>query len=177
MSLRIATVASIRYASIALADFNGDGKADIAETVNNSPVIVQLGSIVGPTVTRLTSSINPSLYGQDVSVTATVSPSTSTGTITFYNGAEELGTANLRDGAATLQIITYPSILYPVGAHSLIAIYGGNAVELVSDSNILTQTVIQSPTSTTLVRSPVAGATSASNVTIWTTVATRARRY
>src|SRR5262249_5733078 len=50
-----------------------------------------------PTTTTLSSSANPSVYGQTVTFTAVVSSSsgTPTGTVTFYEGSTTLGTAML----------------------------------------------------------------------------------
>src|SRR5207302_5303714 len=47
------------------------------------------------TSTGLTSSPNPSTFGQSVALTATVSPSSATGTVTFKDGSTSLGTGTL----------------------------------------------------------------------------------
>ena len=46
--------------------------------------------------TMVTSSVNPSTYGQTVTLTATVSPSTATGSVTFYDGLTVLETEALK---------------------------------------------------------------------------------
>ena len=47
-----------------------------------------------PTAIDLASSQNPSIYGQSLTLTATVGPSTVTGTVTFYDGTGD-GTAKV----------------------------------------------------------------------------------
>jgi uncharacterized protein (TIGR03437 family) len=79
-----------------------------------------------PSTTTLTSSPNPSTFGQSVTLTATVSPTAATGTVTFYDGAPSLatllGTGALSGGTATLALSTLA-----VGTHLLTACYSGDA--------------------------------------------------
>ncbi len=63
---------------------------------SNSPTLTQtVNSGLISTTTSLTSSPNPSAYGQSVTLTATVSPSSGTGTptgsVTFMDGTTSLG--------------------------------------------------------------------------------------
>jgi hypothetical protein len=93
------------------------------------------------TTTALTSSKNPSLYSEEVTLTATVSSvvsgiGTPTGTVTFKNGTMVLGTAVLSEGTATLTISSLPS-----GDCSITAEYGGDEIFDSSISAVLTQTV------------------------------------
>jgi hypothetical protein len=88
------------------------------------------------TATTLTSSANPSTYGQSVILTATVSPSSATGIVTFYDGTTILGTKALAGGSAALTINLPAS-----GVRSLTAIYSGDATYAPSISPTLTQTV------------------------------------
>jgi len=74
------------------------------------------------TTTTLTSSPDPSSFGQTVTLTATVSPSGATGTVTFKEGGTTLGSAPVVGGVATLDISTLG-----VGTHNLTAEYGGDA--------------------------------------------------
>ena len=92
-----------------IADLNGDGKPDLLGTCVNlncggEAVGVLLNNSVSapsPTSTKLVSSLNPSLVGQAVTFTATVSSSAGTPrsgvTITFKNGSAVLGTAMLSE--------------------------------------------------------------------------------
>ena len=65
---------------------------------------VNITDVVNATTTVVTSDINPSLYGQNVTFTATVTSGagTPTGTVTFMNGVTTLGTGTLNaSGIAT----------------------------------------------------------------------------
>jgi len=88
------------------------------------------------TTTTLTSSLNPSLPGQSVTLTATVSPSFVTGTITFKDGATTLGTVTLGQGSGSITKSDFT-----IGRHSLTAVYGGGDGYLTSTSSILVQSV------------------------------------
>ena len=102
------------------------------------------------TATALTSSPNPSEYGESVTLTATVSPSAATGTVTFYDDATELGTASLSAGIATLAVSTLA-----VGAHAnLTAAYSGDTNYAESTSPAHSHEVIQAETATALTSSP-----------------------
>ena len=68
----------------------------------------------------LTSSLNPSVYGNSVTFTATV-PAPATGTVTFYEGGTALGIGTVLNGIATLTTSTLA-----VGTHPVTAAYGGN---------------------------------------------------
>ena len=101
------------------------------------------------TTTTLTSSTNPSIVGQSVNFTATVSPSTATGTVQFAVDGSNLGSpVSLSSGTAT----SIPSTL-AVGPHTITAKYSGDANNAASTSNNVSQTVNQIPTTTTLTSS------------------------
>jgi len=122
------------------------------------------------TSTSVTSSANPSVFGQAVSFTATVSSSGSScgtspsGTVTFRDGAAILGAQPLVSGVATL-----PPLALSVGGHSIMASYSGDANFTSSTSAMLTQTVNQAATTTTLTSAPNP-ATTGQNVTVTATV-------
>jgi hypothetical protein len=106
-----------------------------------------------PSSTTVSSSLNPSTYGQSVTLTATVTsiaPSAPTGSVTFKKGTTSLGTATLNaSGIATL---TKANI--PAGADSISAVYKGDAETATSTSAVLVQTVNPAVTSTTIASSP-----------------------
>ena len=88
--------------------------------------------------TTLTSSLNPSNFGQSVTFTASVTPQfsgTVTGKVTFYDGTTALKTVILSGGVAKFTTSTLTS-----GAHSITATYNGNA-NFIGSSASLTQTV------------------------------------
>jgi hypothetical protein len=139
---------------MSLADFNGDGRPDIAAILNDGEfAAVQLASAARLTTTAITASPNPSLYGLNVTLTATVSPAAGTatipGSVTFYNGTTDLGAAVLKNGVATLLVSTLP-----LGADVLSAAYNGDPYYLPSTSATVGQQVNIAPTSTTLYTAP-----------------------
>jgi hypothetical protein len=89
------------------------------------------------TTTALTASPNPSVFGQSVTFTATVTGSGATGTVSFMEGAATLGTGTLSGGTAT-----FSTSSLAVGSHAITAVYGGDASFSASTSPALTQTVI-----------------------------------
>lgn len=117
---------------------------------------------VAATGTTLTSSPNPSVFGQSVTYTATVTAvapggGTPTGLVTFLNGTTTIGTGTLSGGKA---IITNNTL--PIGTSSITAKYDGSASYTASTSSALTQKVNPTATATDLTSSPnpsTAGAT------------------
>ena len=103
--------------------------------------------------TTLTSSLNPSIYGQKVTFTATVAPSASitpTGRVTFTWSIYNLGSATLNtNGVATLTKSNLNADLYP-----LTAAYGGDANNPPSTSAVLNQVVLETTSAATLTSSP-----------------------
>jgi hypothetical protein len=93
------------------------------------------------TTTALSSSPNPSLIGQMVTLTATVTANTGTptGTVTFRDGSMTLGSATLSASG----IATFSTSLLAVGPHGLSASYGGDASHAGSSSVPLVHTVNQ----------------------------------
>jgi hypothetical protein len=101
-----------------------------------------------PSSVKLTSSLNPSTYGQAVTLTATVTPSAATGTVTFKDGTKVLGTKTLADGVARGSSSTLSA-----GVHSLTAVYSGDSDYSGSTSPVLDQKVNKAATSVTLTSS------------------------
>jgi YVTN family beta-propeller protein len=78
------------------------------------------------TTTAVAPSINPAVLGQSVTFTATVtstSPGTPTGTVTFFDGATELGTGTLNASA----MATFTTSSLALGSHSITGVYGGDS--------------------------------------------------
>jgi hypothetical protein len=92
------------------------------------------------TTTTLVSSANPSVYGQPVTFTATVSPvsgaGTPTGSVTFSDGGTVLATVELVDGQAS-----FTTDALTLGRHHITAAYDGDGNFLASTSPVLTQKV------------------------------------
>jgi hypothetical protein len=137
--------------SVAVADVNGDGRPDLVvanDTCSNGIdcVGVLINTSLTATTTALTSSQNPSNFGQAVSFTATVTAQpgfakgTPTETVSFYDGTTSLGNSNLNSSA--MAILT-TSTLAP-GTHSITATYNGDTNFGSSTSPALSQ-VVQGP--------------------------------
>jgi large repetitive protein len=107
------------------------------------------------------------VFGQTVTFTATVTPATATGNVTFKDGASTLGTVSLTSGTASL-----PISAMAVGSHNITAVYNG-------DSNYTTSTgtltgnpqVVNQASTTTSVISSVNPSTFNQSVTFTATVA------
>ena len=99
------------------------------------------------TATTLASSVSPSVFGQQVSISATVGtgPNFPTGTVTFTDAAGTLGTATLNNGVATLV-----TSALAVGSHSIAAAYAGDLNFTGNASAVLIQTVNQAGSLTTV---------------------------
>jgi len=89
----------------------------------------------------VTSSANPATYGQSVTLTATVSSAGAVpaGTVTFFEGDEELGTGTL-NGSGQATFVT-SSLL--AGPHSITAYFDGDANVAQSTSPVFTQNISQ----------------------------------
>jgi hypothetical protein len=118
-------------------DFNGDGKPDL---VAGSAVLLNLGTTTTliPTTTAVSSSATSVAFGTSVTLTATVTATpTPTGTVTFYDGANSLGTGTLNaSGVATY---TAPSL--SVGVHTITASYPASSTYAGSTSTAINVTV------------------------------------
>ena len=96
-----------------------------------------------PTTTALASSANPSIAGQSVTFTATVSTagaSTPTGTVQFLDGSTLLGTGTLST-AGGITTATFTTTALAVGTHPITAAYGGDGNDMGSTSAVLSQVV------------------------------------
>jgi len=87
-----------------------------------------------PTTITLTSSANPATEGESVAFRATVSSSTATGTITFKEGANTIGTGHLRAGSGFFVTSNLRG-----GTAFITAVYGGNDNYAASTSQSVTQ--------------------------------------
>src|SRR5262249_1463457 len=111
----------------------GAGPGELGVLINTS---------LTATTTALTSSVNPSKFGQAVTFTATVTvkpgfaTGTPTGTVSFFNGTTGIGNSSLNSGVATLTTSTLP-----LGTNSITAKYSGDANFISSTSPALQQLV------------------------------------
>jgi Bacterial Ig-like domain (group 3) len=115
------------------AVYSGDSKF----AASTSKVVKQVVN-KATTTTTLTSSLNPSNFGQSVTFTASVAPQfsgTVKGSVTFYDGTTALKTVALSGGVAKFTTSTLT-----LGSHSITATYNGST-SFDGSSTSMTQTV------------------------------------
>ncbi|PWU21096.1 MAG: hypothetical protein C5B50_02475, partial [Verrucomicrobia bacterium] len=144
-----ATAALSTAAHSITAVYNGDGNFN---TSTNSPALTQNVNQAGST-TALSSSTNPTVFGQAVVFTATVTANspgsgTPTGTVTFKDGASSLSTNALSGGT-----VSYTNSTLTAASHSITAVYNGDSNFSTSTSGTVTQTVGQASTTAALTSS------------------------
>jgi hypothetical protein len=130
--------------TLTFADNNG-GVAGSTQQVQLSGT-----GLAAATSTTLTSSLNPSTWGQSVTFTATVTAGvgTPTGSVTFTDGGTTLGTVAVAGNSASLTVSNL------IGAtHSIVASYSGDANFNSSTSAALSQLVHLATSATSLLSS------------------------
>ena len=120
---------------------------DAATAPSTSASLTQVVSLLA-TETTLTSSSNPSVFGQSVTFTATVENTSGaggvpTGSVEFFDGATSLGAGSTLSGAGTTATSTFTTSTLTAGGHSISVVYTATGSFLDSTSSILTQTVDQ----------------------------------
>jgi len=99
----------------------------------------QTVTVLTSSTTTLTISPTTTMYGNQTVLTAVVSQSFATGTVSFYEGSTLLGTASVDNtGTAVLPISTLSA-----GAHNILAKYNGDPIVPASTSNAVQLTVTQ----------------------------------
>jgi len=93
---------------------------------------VTLTVVPGPTTTALAASTASSVFGQAVTLTATVAGQAAgspapTGSVTFQDGSSVLATVVLASGSATLVLPSGGLPALAIGTHSFTASYGGDS--------------------------------------------------
>ena len=129
-----------------IMDASGDlfGTTDFGGA-NNGGTVFKITPYSGPpvaTTTTLTSSPNPATAGNPVVFSAAVSSSLAfppSGTVTFFNGNTQLGTATLACGSATLPIDDPESL--GIGMSTITAQYAPDVPAFISSSGAIVQTV------------------------------------
>ena len=109
---------------------------------------VTVGVIANPTTTTLalTNGVNPSAGGVALTFTATVSGTSPTGSVAFYDGLTLIGTGTLNGSFQTSFTTSYLT----AGAHSITALYGGSVGNATSASVGLVQNVTETRPATTI---------------------------
>jgi sugar lactone lactonase YvrE len=126
--------------SLLMARYGGD----LTYAGSTSNVVTQMVASA-PSGVALTSSANPSIAGQPLTLTAAISPATATGTVQFLDGATVLGTVAVTGGSAALALSTLTA-----DTHSITAVYSGDANNPGGASAALAQTVNKLATSVAL---------------------------
>lgn len=109
-------------------------------------------SVPQRTQTALASSVNPSVFGQPVTFTATLTPVPDGGTVTFRADGSPLGPPVAVNTTTGIAVQAGVSTL-AVGSHAIVATYSGNANFATSTSATLTQVVGKDTTTATLTSS------------------------
>ena len=141
--------------SAGLADVDADGRPDLLvwNVCSDGDCLGVMRNNAGPfhpTTTNLTSSLNPSVFGQSIAFTITVTSSSKTpaGTVFLLDGYATVGSATLTSGMATIALSSLPA-----GAHEITAWYPLSA-DFGGSTAVLSQAVKTASTSTLLTSSP-----------------------
>jgi len=100
--------------------------------------------VAAPTTTVAASAANPTVFGQTVNLTASVTSGIGIpgGSVTFKDGNSSLGSATLNlAGSAALQVSSLA-----IGSHSITVVYGGNSNFMTSTSAPLSQVISKAAT-------------------------------
>src|SRR5262245_51300748 len=118
----------------------GMGTVDVTVTNENGTSATSSGDRFnyGPvgTTTAISSSQNPSSFGQPVQFAVKVTGLSPTGSVTLFDGGTQIGTGTLAAGTASFTVSSLA-----VGSHSLTARYSGDPSNAASTSAALIQTV------------------------------------
>jgi hypothetical protein len=148
--------------SVVVADVNGDGRQDLVvrnecaqgcgPTIGTVGVLLNNTGLHSPTATTLVSSLNPSLVGQSVMFTATVTSGFGAipdgELVTFYDGTVALASVALSGGTAA-----YTTSSLSVKTHTIKVTYAGDLTFKASSGKVK-QVVEKYPTTTTLTSIP-----------------------
>jgi hypothetical protein len=141
---------SAKYVTSQLPAGSDTITAQYSGDANNSASSAQLVQIVqAPTTVNLSSSLNPSVYYQSVtfsaSVTSILGPPPDGETVTFKRGSLVLGNGNLSGGTAMFSISTLDA-----GDQKITAVYSGDTNLLKGTSETYSQVVTAATTTTNL---------------------------
>jgi hypothetical protein len=151
---------------VAIGDFDGDGRRDALvssvprEDFNGSPLVVLLRNLCGDGRLTVTTGSPLISAGQSVTINANIlaplgveTPIRATGSISIREGATTLASGTLPASSSPVSI---PVSGLSLGAHTLVAVYGGDSQYEPLEEPI-TITVTNQTTTTTLAVDPPAG--------------------
>ena len=138
------------YGEVGIRSITASYSGDVDNLPSTSATLIE--HIIGPSKTVVTSSGSPSLVGQPVTFTATVTSNYGGAipngeTVTFYNGTTEMGTGTTAGGVAN-----YTTSSLTAKTHTIKATYSGDATFLPSSGSMI-QVVDKYATTTALVSS------------------------
>ena len=103
-------------------------------------IAVNAGGTLDAASLTLNASPNPAMFGERITLTANVVPSTATGKITFYDGSVVLGTAAISGGQASLSVA-----IAATGNRTLLARYLGDAQNSSATSPAVSESIRSVP--------------------------------
>jgi RHS repeat-associated protein len=140
---------SFNWTNVAVGSYSITAKAtDNYGAVTNSAA-VPVTTTQASSTTTVTATPNPATAGQTTTLTASVTGSNPSGSVTFKDGTTILGTGTLTAGSASL---SYTFTI--AGAHSITAEYAGDSNNAASTSVAAALTVNPAATSTSLTVTP-----------------------
>ena len=136
-------VATFSTASLSVASHNLTAVygADTNFAGSTSSILAQ-SVVQDASTTTVVSSVNPSVVGQNVTFTATVTANfpgvgTPSGTVTFKDGATTLNSGSLNGSG----VATFSTTALTPGSHNITVVYGGDTNDSASTSIVLNQIV------------------------------------
>ena len=152
------TFSSIGVQSIT-AKYSGD-QFNSSSTSQAISIGVYSNNLATSSVILQASTTTPQ-YLANVTLTATVSPSSATGTVTFYNGTTNIGSSAVSGGTASLT-----TSFAAGGTATLHAVYSGDYTYLSSTSNSLTMNISGPLVTTTNLTASTSATAIGGNVTL-----------
>jgi len=143
-----------------IAVYSGDGTYNISSSLPTVVSVAQLSS----SVSLASSSSTPS-YGTSITLTATMTPSAATGTVSFYDGSTDIGDQTLLTGVARLTTSALTGGPHP----NITAVYQGDTTYKTSTSSPVTVTVSKSSI-TALLAASSSSFTQGTNITLTLTL-------
>jgi hypothetical protein len=141
---------------VVLGDLNQDGRLDIMTSNQSGSYSVMRQAVVA----QLVLSTNESAFVYGIVPTFSVqiepppSPSGPTGTVTLFDGSTQVSSSTLSGSQYEFQFLLQYPYFVTSGTHQFTAVYSGDTNFAPITSNVVTETVSQSPTTTSLSASP-----------------------
>lgn len=112
------------------------------DTLNTTATSAPLALMVLPrAVVELTPSSTVVVVGDELTLEASVTGDSPSGTVEFFDGTTSLGTASITGGSAELD-----TTALSVGTHELTAVYSGDSSNAGAESTVVEVTVVDAPT-------------------------------